>query len=74
MVTETVEQRVLRYRRMAEDTRRLAARCDDPTAAATYLEMAEHWEALAHQAAFGMGAANDDLWPDLPDEAADERF
>lgn len=50
-IAETAEERLERYRRMADSTRELAGRTEDPEIRTAYLELAARWVALAEQAA-----------------------
>ncbi len=50
-IAETPEERLERYRRMADSTRDLAARSHDPEIRGAYLELAARWVGLAEQAA-----------------------
>jgi len=48
---ESAHERVERYRRMADSTRELAARTEDPAIRAAYLDLAEKWVKLAEETA-----------------------
>jgi hypothetical protein len=48
---ESAHEKVERYRRMADSTRELAARTEDPAIRAAYLDLAEKWVKLADETA-----------------------
>jgi hypothetical protein len=59
---ETPEERVERYRRMADSTRELALRSDSPEIRAAYLDLAGRWEALAQQSVQEAQSVRDASW------------
>jgi hypothetical protein len=50
MITEPPSARAAHYREMAQETRALAWKCDDPLIKAAYLDLAAKWVRLAEAA------------------------
>ena len=69
-IDESARERVERYRRMADSTRELAARTDDPEIKAAYLDLARKWVSLANRAAEEIPTL---VEPDLLDEPRGRR-
>ncbi len=48
---ESAQEKIERYRRMADSTRELAARTEDPDIRAAYHDLADKWVSLADETA-----------------------